>query len=106
MTCSRSDSSTLTTASVRPRASARGVGSGLGRAKPRQQPVRADVVASTRPPAAIGVHGGWIRRSADRCRPLKHRLVVVVASQPAKDYATDSNAVFALVSDVILTTFH
>lgn len=36
----------------------------------------------------------------------KHRLVVVVASQPAKDYATDSNAVFALVSDVILTTFH
>jgi CubicO group peptidase (beta-lactamase class C family) len=36
----------------------------------------------------------------------KHRLVVAVASQPTKDYATDSDDVFALVSDVILTTFH
>ena len=36
----------------------------------------------------------------------EHRLVVAVASQPTKDYATDSDAVFALVSDVILTTFH
>ena len=36
----------------------------------------------------------------------KHRLVVAVASQPTKDYATDSEDVFALVSDVILTTFH
>ena len=36
----------------------------------------------------------------------EHRLVVAVASQPTKDYATDSEDVFALVSDVILTTFH
>ncbi len=36
----------------------------------------------------------------------KHRLVVAVASQPTKDYATDSEDVFALVSGVILTTFH
>jgi CubicO group peptidase (beta-lactamase class C family) len=36
----------------------------------------------------------------------KHRLVVAVASQPTKYYATDSEDVFALVSDVILTTFH
>ena len=36
----------------------------------------------------------------------KHRLVVAVASQPTKDYATDSDDVFALVSDIILTTFH
>jgi CubicO group peptidase (beta-lactamase class C family) len=36
----------------------------------------------------------------------KHRLVVAIASQPTKDYATDSEDVFALVSDVILTTFH
>jgi CubicO group peptidase (beta-lactamase class C family) len=36
----------------------------------------------------------------------KHRPVVAVASQPTKDYATDSEDVFALVSDVILTTFH
>ena len=36
----------------------------------------------------------------------ERRLVVVVASQPTKDYATDSEAVFALVSDVILTRFH
>jgi CubicO group peptidase (beta-lactamase class C family) len=36
----------------------------------------------------------------------EHRLVVAVASQPTKDYATDSDDVFALVSDVILTTFH
>jgi CubicO group peptidase (beta-lactamase class C family) len=34
-----------------------------------------------------------------------HRLVVVVASQPTKDYASDSDDVFALVSDVILTAF-
>jgi CubicO group peptidase (beta-lactamase class C family) len=36
----------------------------------------------------------------------ERRLVVVVASQPTKDYATDSEDVFALVSDVILTRFH
>ena len=36
----------------------------------------------------------------------EHRLVVAIASQPTKDYATDSENVFALVSDVILTTFH
>jgi CubicO group peptidase (beta-lactamase class C family) len=36
----------------------------------------------------------------------KHRLVVAVASQPTKDYTTNSQDVFALVSDVILTTFH
>jgi hypothetical protein len=35
----------------------------------------------------------------------EHRLVVAVASQPTKDYVTDSDAVFALVSNVILTTF-
>jgi CubicO group peptidase (beta-lactamase class C family) len=36
----------------------------------------------------------------------EHRLVVAVASQPTKDYATDSEDVFALVSDIIVTTFH
>jgi CubicO group peptidase (beta-lactamase class C family) len=36
----------------------------------------------------------------------KHRLVIVVASQPTKDHATDSEDVFALVSDVILTRFN
>ena len=36
----------------------------------------------------------------------EHRLVVAVASQPTKDYTTDSYDVFALVSDIILTTFH
>jgi CubicO group peptidase (beta-lactamase class C family) len=36
----------------------------------------------------------------------EHRLVVAVASQPTEDYATDSDDVFALVSDVVLTTFH
>jgi CubicO group peptidase (beta-lactamase class C family) len=36
----------------------------------------------------------------------EHRLVIAVASQPTKDYVTDSEDVFALVSDVILTTFH
>lgn len=36
----------------------------------------------------------------------EHRLVVAVASQPTKDYATDSEDVFTLVSDVILTKFH
>jgi CubicO group peptidase (beta-lactamase class C family) len=36
----------------------------------------------------------------------ERRLVVVVASQPTKDYATNSEDVFALVSDVILTKFH
>jgi CubicO group peptidase (beta-lactamase class C family) len=36
----------------------------------------------------------------------EHRLVVAVASQPTKDYATDSDAVFALVSNIILTKFH
>ena len=36
----------------------------------------------------------------------ERRLVIVVASQPTKDYATDSENVFALVSDVILTRFH
>jgi CubicO group peptidase (beta-lactamase class C family) len=36
----------------------------------------------------------------------EHRLVVAVASQPTKDCATDSQDVFALVSDVILTAFH
>jgi CubicO group peptidase (beta-lactamase class C family) len=36
----------------------------------------------------------------------EHRLVVAVASQLTKDYATDSDDVFALVSDVVLTTFH
>jgi CubicO group peptidase (beta-lactamase class C family) len=36
----------------------------------------------------------------------EHRLVVAVASQPTEDYATSSQDVFALVSDVILTTFH
>jgi CubicO group peptidase (beta-lactamase class C family) len=36
----------------------------------------------------------------------KHRLVVAVASQPTKDYTTNSQDVFTLVSDVILTTFH
>ncbi|HEY6688582.1 MAG TPA: hypothetical protein VI094_20500, partial [Propionibacteriaceae bacterium] len=35
----------------------------------------------------------------------EHRLVVAVASQPAKDYATDDQDVFALVSDVILKAF-
>lgn len=35
-----------------------------------------------------------------------NRLVVAVASQPTKDCATDSQGVFALVSDVILTAFH
>ena len=35
----------------------------------------------------------------------EHRPVVAVACQP-KDYVTDSEDVFALVSDVILTTFH
>ncbi len=34
----------------------------------------------------------------------QHRLVVAVASQPTEDYATRSQDVFALVSDVILTT--
>ena len=36
----------------------------------------------------------------------EHRLVVAVASQPTKDYATNSEEVFALVSHVILTKFH
>jgi CubicO group peptidase (beta-lactamase class C family) len=36
----------------------------------------------------------------------KHRLAVTVASQPTNDYATDSEDVLALVSDVILTKFH
>jgi CubicO group peptidase (beta-lactamase class C family) len=36
----------------------------------------------------------------------EHRLVVAVASQPTRDYATDSEDVFALVSNIILTTFH
>jgi CubicO group peptidase (beta-lactamase class C family) len=35
----------------------------------------------------------------------EHQLVVAVASQPTKDYATDSEDVFALVSDVILKAF-
>jgi CubicO group peptidase (beta-lactamase class C family) len=35
----------------------------------------------------------------------EHRLVLAVASQPTKDYVTDSDAVLALVSNVILTTF-
>jgi CubicO group peptidase (beta-lactamase class C family) len=35
----------------------------------------------------------------------EHRLVVAVASQPTKDFATNSEDVFALVSDVILTKF-
>jgi CubicO group peptidase (beta-lactamase class C family) len=35
----------------------------------------------------------------------EHRLVVAVASQPTKDYATDDQDVFALVSDVILKAF-
>ena len=34
------------------------------------------------------------------------RLVVVVAAKPTADYATDSDAVFALVSEVILTNLH
>ena len=36
----------------------------------------------------------------------KHRLVVAVASQHTKDYPTNSQDVFGLVSDVILMTFH
>lgn len=36
----------------------------------------------------------------------EHRLVVAIASQPTKDYATTSEDVSALISDVILTTFH
>jgi CubicO group peptidase (beta-lactamase class C family) len=35
----------------------------------------------------------------------EHRLVVAAASQPTKDYATDADDVFALVSDVILKPF-
>ena len=35
----------------------------------------------------------------------EHRLVVAVASQPTKDYATTAEDVLALVSDVILTIF-
>ena len=35
----------------------------------------------------------------------ERRLVVAVASRPTKDYATNSDGVFALVSDVILTMF-
>ena len=35
----------------------------------------------------------------------EHRLVIAVASQPTKDYTTDSEDVFALVSNVILRTF-
>jgi hypothetical protein len=81
------------------------MGSGFGRAKPRQQPVGLMWWLETTPTgdsayAAMGFGGQLI------VVVLKHRLVVVVASQPTKDYATDSNAVFALVSDVILTTFH
>ena len=34
------------------------------------------------------------------------RLVVVVTAKPTEDYATDSDAVFALVSEVILNTIH
>jgi CubicO group peptidase (beta-lactamase class C family) len=49
-------------------ANSRKVGSGFGRAKPRLQRVRVDVVDGSDPYRRFGERGDGIGRSADRCR--------------------------------------
>jgi hypothetical protein len=81
------------------------VGSGFGRAKPRQQPVRVVWWLDTTPSGNSAYTAAGFGGQLIVVVP-KHRLVVAVASQPTKDYTTNSQDVFTLVSDVILTTFH
>ena len=38
--------------------------------------------------------------------PRTSTLVIVVTAKPTDDYGTDSDTVFALISEVILNTFH
>ena len=88
-----------------------------------QQLVPAEwIAASIAPSAASDIYGfmWWLEKTArgDSAYAARgfggqllvvvpnQQLVVVVTAKPTEDYATDSNTAFALVSEVILTTFH